>query len=185
MQKKIYFSVRWGGGKFETFCGPDKTLVCVLYLVDVYIHPLFRTQGGGEWRGEREKEERGGACSGGMNTPEFFFSFFLYFFGSVSRQDAVESRDRAPFSSLSLSLSVSSFSLALGTSHIGRLLFAVLFSFSPAPGAKQSGRTFYILQFSFSKKARKTLCVFPSTSQVDRSNSYIAALKTKQNEKKL
>ena len=81
MQKKIYFSVRWGGGKFETFCGPDKTLVCVLYLVDVYIHPLFRTQGGGEWRGEREKEERGGACSGGMNTPEFFFSFFCIFSG--------------------------------------------------------------------------------------------------------
>ena len=103
-KKKIYFSVRWGGGKFETFCGPDKTLVCV--ILGGCVHPPTLPHTGRrrvEGR-EREKEERGGACSGGMNTPEFFFAFFLYFFGSVSRQDAVESRDRAPFSSLSLSL---------------------------------------------------------------------------------
>ena len=149
MQKKIYFSVRWGGGKFETFCGPDKTLVCVLYLVDVYIHPLFRTQGGGEWRGEREKEERGGACSGGMNTPEFFFSFFLYFFGSVSRQDAVESRDRAPFSSLSLSL---------------RLILDASYSPCYSASVQRQALSRAVALFTFSnslfRKKPEKLCVF-------------------------
>ena len=87
-----------------------------------------------------ERERRGGEERDEILAVGRTHLSFFYLFGSVSRQGAAESRDRAPFFSLSLRL--------LFFSCVLCHRIAVSSNFSPALGAQQSPRTFSFFLFS-------------------------------------